>query len=61
MGVNQDAARLVDVQGTAFTSIDEQRIHLGIYGIPETEKEYCRAVAEWNFGIIAPKARTADV
>jgi integrase len=42
-------------QDTAFTRIDGQRIHLGVYGTPETEKEYRRVVAEWNAGIIAPR------
>jgi integrase len=49
-------------QDTAFTVIDGRRIHLGIYGTPEAEKEYRRVVAEWNTGIIAPKqTSTADI
>ena len=48
-------------QDTAFTVIDGRRIYLGIYGTPEAEKEYRRAVAEWNTGIITPKTNTADV
>jgi len=47
---------------TAFTVIDGRRIHLGIYGTPEAEKEYRRAIAEWNTGIITPKQfNTANV
>jgi hypothetical protein len=42
-------------QDTAFTVIDGQRIHLGVYGTPEAEKEYRRVVAEWNAGVIAPR------
>ena len=45
---------------SAFTIIDGRRIHLGIYGTPETEKEYRRIVAEYNTGIIAPKTTPAD-
>ena len=50
-------------QDTAFTVIDGRRIHLGVYGTPEAEKEYRRVVAEWNTGIIAaPKqTNTADI
>jgi len=42
-------------QDTAFAVIDGQRIHLGIFGTQEAEKEYRRAVAEWNTGLITPK------
>ena len=33
-------------QDTAFTVIDGRRIHLGLYGTPEAEKEYRCVVAE---------------
>ena len=48
-------------QDTAFTVVDGQRIHLGIYGTPEAEKEYRRVVAAWNTGIISPKQTNTDV
>jgi integrase len=48
-------------QDTAFTVIDGQRIHLGLYGTPEAEKEYHRIVAEWNTGIISPKQTPQDI
>ena len=50
-----------DGRDTAFTLIDGRRIHLGVYGTPEAEKEYRRVVAEWNAGIIAPKTNIAGV
>jgi len=50
-----------DGRDTAFTVIDGQRIHLGVHGTLEAEKEYRRVVAEWNTGIIAPKQANADI
>ena len=50
-----------DGKDTAFTVIDGRRIHLGVYGSPEAEKEYRRVVAEWNAGIITLQTSTADV
>ena len=48
-------------QDTAFTVIDGQRVHLGVYGTPEAKKEYHRVVAKWNTGIIAPKQTSTDI
>jgi len=50
-----------DGRDTVFTVIDGQRIHLGVYGTSEAEKEYRRVVAEWNTGIIAPKQANAGI
>jgi integrase len=47
-------------QDTAFTVIDGQRVHLGVYGSPEAEKEYRRVIAEWNTGMIAPKPERTE-
>ena len=47
-------------QDTAFTIIDGKRIHLGIFSTPDAETEYRRLVAEWNAGIVAPKANSVD-
>jgi integrase len=48
-------------QDTAFTRIDGRRVHLGVYGSPEAEKEYRRVVAEYNTGFIVPKQTGTNV
>jgi hypothetical protein len=45
----------------SYTVIDGQRIYLGVYDSPESEKEYRRVVAEYNAGFITPKQASTDV